>query len=301
MQKIDLKTIATEQVDKRNRELDQWPALKIVTEMNRADALVVRAVRTQLPQIARAIELIVARLARGGRLIYVGAGTSGRLGVLDASECPPTFGVSPNLVRGVIAGGKRAIVRSSEGAEDDARAGRGDLQKLRLGERDVVVGIAASGRTPYVAGALMYAQTVGAACIALVNTLPSPIAERAGVVIAPVTGAEIVSGSTRLKAGTAQKMVLNMLTTGTFVRLGKVYRNLMVDVQASNAKLQTRAVRILSEATGMDEAHARRLLPRVNWEVKTAIVMQLASVDMREARRRLKRATGFVREAIREP
>ena len=238
------------------------------------------------------------RLSRGGRLIYVGAGTSGRLGVLDASECPPTFGVPPGLVRGVIAGGSRAIVRSSEGSEDDAAAGARDLRKLKLREADVVVGIAASGRTPYVVGALKYARRVGAARIALVNALPSPIAALADIVIAPITGPEIVSGSTRLKAGTAQKLVLNMLTTATFVRLGKVYRNLMVDVQATNIKLKARAVRILCEATGMEEARARKLLPRIRWEVKTGIVMELAGVSAPDARRRLKAAKGYVREAI---
>lgn len=300
MSELNLHILATEQSNIAHNDLDQWSALKIVTQMNRADERVARAVRTQLPQIAQAVEVIVARLARGGRLIYVGAGTSGRLGVLDASECPPTFGVLPRVVQGVNAGGRRALVRSSEGAEDDAAAGARDLQKLRVNERDVVVGIAASGRTPYVVGALDYARTVGAARIALVNTLPSPIANRAEIVIAPITGAEIVSGSTRLKAGTAQKMTLNMLSTATFVRLGKVYRNLMVDVQASNAKLKTRAVRIVCEATGMDEARAIKLLPRVNWEVKTAIVMELAGVDAHEARQRLKVVRGFVREAIRD-
>ena len=218
--------------------------------------------------------------------------------MLDASECPPTFGVSPARVRGLIAGGRRAVTRSVEGAEDDAGAGTRDLQKLRLCERDVLVGIAASGRTPYVLGAMRSARTACAGRIALVNTLPSPIAALAEVVIAPLTGAEIIGGSTRLKAGTAQKMVLNMLSTATFVRLGKVYRNLMVDVQASNEKLRKRAVRIVSEATGLDEAHARRLLVRVNWDVKTAIVMQLAQADAGEARLRLRAAKGFVREAI---
>lgn len=296
----NLHRLSTEQVNRRNQDLDLWSPLEIVTQMNKEDALVVKAVHSQLPQITQAVELIVERLARGGRLIYVGAGTSGRLGVLDASECPPTFGVSARTVRGVIAGGKRAIVRSSEGAEDDARAGAGDVRKLRLAERDVVVGIAASGRTPYVIGALQAAHKIGAGRIALVNALPSPIADAAQIVIAPATGAELVSGSTRLKAGSAQKMVLNMLSTATFVRLGKVYRNLMVDVQAGNVKLRDRAVRILCETTGMSEARARRLLPRVHWEVKTAIVMHLTGEGADEARKRLAQAKGFVREAVRE-
>ncbi|MCA1554263.1 MAG: N-acetylmuramic acid 6-phosphate etherase [Chloroflexi bacterium] len=299
MSNLALRQLATEQLNERTRDLDTWSSLRIVTAMNREDASVVKVVRTQLPSIARGVDVIVERLARGGRLIYVGAGTSGRLGVLDASECPPTFSVPPSLVRGIIAGGGRALVRSSEGAEDDAERGARDLQKLKLRERDAVVGIAASGRTPYVVGALHYAREVGAARIALVNTLPSPIAELSEIVIAPLTGAEFVSGSTRLKAGTAQKMVLNMLSTATFVRLGKVYRNLMVDVQASNEKLRNRAVRIVCEVTGMDEAHARGLLVRMNWEVKTAIVVQLAEVDANEARRRLKAANGFVRETLR--
>jgi N-acetylmuramic acid 6-phosphate etherase len=298
MKPDNLRQLGTERSDERFRGLDCWSARRIVDTMNREDAGVVRAVRRQLPQIAQAVEMIVERLACGGRLIYVGAGTSGRLGVLDASECPPTFGVSPARVRGLIAGGRRAVTRSVEGAEDDAGAGTHDLQKLRLRERDVLVGIAASGRTPYVLGAMRSARAAGAGRVALVNTLPSPVAALAEVVIAPLTGAEIIGGSTRLKAGTAQKMVLNMLSTATFVRLGKVYRNLMVDVQASNEKLRKRAVRIVSEATGLDEAHARRLLVRVDWDVKTAIVMQLAHADAGEARRRLRAAKGFVREAI---
>jgi N-acetylmuramic acid 6-phosphate etherase len=300
MTNVNLKPLATEQVDKRLRALDTWSALKIVTAMNRGDAYVVKVVKMQLPHIAQAINLSVERLSQGGRLIYVGAGTSGRLGVLDASECPPTFGVSPNLVRGVIAGGSRALVRSSEGAEDNVEAGERALRKLHLRAHDVVVGIAASGRTPYVVGAMTHAQRVGAARIALVNSLPSPIAARAEIVIAPVTGAEIVSGSTRLKAGTAQKLVLNMLSTATFVRLGKVYCNWMVSVQASNEKLQARATRIVCEATGLTEARARRVLKQAHWEVKTAIVMQLTDVNATEARRRLKVAKGFVRQAIRQ-
>ena len=298
MPHVTIDNLATEQINDQTRELDRWSPLEIVTRMNRENAEVVRAVQTCLPRVAAAVELCVARLSRGGRLIYVGAGTSGRLGVLDASECPPTFGVRTGLVRGVIAGGSRAIVRSSEGSEDDSAAGARDLRKLKLREADVVVGIAASGRTPYVVGALKYARRVGAARIALVNALPSPIADLAGIVIAPITGPEIVSGSTRLKAGTAQKLVLNMLTTATFVRLGKVYRNLMVDVQATNTKLKARAVRILCEATGMAEARARKLLPRIRWEVKTGIVMELAGVSAADARRRLKAANGYVRQAV---
>ncbi|MBI5879035.1 MAG: N-acetylmuramic acid 6-phosphate etherase [Chloroflexi bacterium] len=300
MDTASLGRLATEQVNERNRDLDLWSPLDIVTQMNQEDALVVKAVHTQLPQIAQAVEAIVERLANGGRLFLVGAGSSGRLGVLDASECPPTFGVLPSQVQGVIAGGARAIANSVEGAEDDARAGAADLLKRRLSARDAVVGIAASGRTPYVIGALRYARKCEATRIALVNALPSPIAAEAEIVIAPVTGPEIVSGSTRLKAGTAQKMVLNMLSTATFVRLGKVYRNLMVDVRASNVKLRQRAIRILCEASAMDEARARRLLPRVNWEIKTALVMHVAGVTAPEARRRLAAAGGFVRAALAE-
>ena len=298
MQHVALHNLATEQSNDQTRDLDQWSPLEIVTRMNQENAEVVRAVELCLPRVAEAVEISVDRLSRGGRLVYVGAGTSGRLGVLDASECPPTFGVPPGLVRGVIAGGRRAIVRSSEGSEDDAAAGARDLRKLKLRDADIVVGIAASGRTPYVVGALKYARRVGAARIALVNALPSPIAALAEIVIAPLTGPEIVSGSTRLKAGTAQKLVLNMLTTATFVRLGKVYRNLMVDIQAKNIKLKARAVRILCEASGMEEARARKLLPRIRWEVKTGIVMELAGLSAAQARRRLKAAKGYVREAV---
>lgn len=294
-----LQLLATEQVNSDNQDLDLWTPFEIVSRMNAENIQIIEAIQSQLPQIAEAVELVVDHLSAGGRLFYVGAGTSGRLGVLDASECPPTFGVPPTLVQGVIAGGRSALVNSSEGAEDDPKQGAQDLQRRKVRAHDVVVGIAASGRTPYVAGALRQARKAGAATVALINALPSPLADLAGIVIAPVTGPEIVSGSTRLKAGTAQKVVLNMLTTAAFVRLGKVYRNLMVDVQASNIKLKARAVRILCQATGMDEARAKRLLPRVNWEVKTAIVMQLAGVNAAEARRRLKEAKGFVREAIR--
>jgi len=295
---LRLHILATEQISADTADLDLWSPLEIVTRMNQENAAVVAAVRACLPAVAAAVELCVARLSRGGRLIYIGAGTSGRLGVLDAIECPPTFGVPPGLVRGVIAGGSRAIVRSSEGSEDSSAGGARDLRVLKLRPADVVIGIAASGRTPYVVGALGYARRTGAGRIALVNALPSPIAELAEVVVAPITGPELVSGSTRLKAGTAQKLVLNMLSTATFVRLGKVYRNLMVDVQASNVKLKARAVRILCEASGMDEAAARRLLPRIHWEIKTGIVMQAAGVSAPEARRRLKAARGYVHAAL---
>src|SRR5512143_3604091 len=287
MKRVHLGQLATEQANERSRDLDCWSSSEIVTQMNREDALVVKAVHDQLPRIAQAVEAIVERLAGGGRLFFVGAGSSGRLGVLDASECPPTFGVLPSRVQGVIAGGAYAIAHSVEGAEDDAQAGADDLRRRRLSARDAVVGIAASGRTPYVIGAMRAARATGAVRIALVNSLPSPIADAAQIVIAPLTGAEIVSGSTRLKAGTAQKMVLNMLSTATFARLGHVYRNLMVDVRASNVKLRQRAVRILCEATDMDEAWARRTLPQVRWEIKTAIVMHEAGVPAAEARRRL--------------
>ena len=238
-------------------DLDQRDSLGIVTLMNQEDAKVAEAVRAELPNIARAVDIIVERLARGGRLLYFGAGTSGRLGVLDATECPPTFGVPPELVQGFIAGGPEALTRSIEGAEDDMERGMAVAwHEARVSSSDAVVGIAASGRTPWVIGALRAARAAGAATIGLVCNPITPIHEEVDVCIAPVTGPEVLTGSTRLKAGTAQKMVLNMLSTASMVRLGKAYSNLMVDVQPTNSKLRARALRLLAAAEG----HVRRAI-----------------------------------------
>jgi len=289
----------TEARNPASMDLDRLDSLGIVTLMNREDARVAEAVRAELPKIARAVDIIAERLARGGRLLYFGAGTSGRLGVLDASECPPTFSASPEQVHGFIAGGPAAITRSIEGAEDDLEAGMAAAQdEARIGPLDVAVGIAASGRTPWVIGALRAARAAGAATIGLVNNPATPIHDEVDVCIAPVTGPEVLTGSTRLKAGTAQKMVLNMLSTASMVRLGKAYSNLMVDVQPSNSKLRARAVRILQAGADVDEARARALLETSGWEVKTALVMALTEVDAEEARRRLWAAGGHVRRAL---
>jgi N-acetylmuramic acid 6-phosphate etherase len=237
-------------------------------------------------------------MQKGGRLIYMGAGTSGRLGVLDAAECPPTFNTSPDQVLGLIAGGPNAMVNAAEAAEDDPALGRQDAAAIGLTENDIVVGLAASGRTPYVVGALQYAREVGAAAIAVTCNSPSALEEVAEITIAPVTGPEVLTGSTRLKAGTAQKMVLNMLSTATMVRLGKTYGNLMVDMRPTNAKLRRRAARIVAEATGQDEMAAMEALEASGGETRTAIVALLAGVTPDEARERLRQANGFVRKAL---
>jgi N-acetylmuramic acid 6-phosphate etherase len=288
----------TEERNPATESIDTLSSLEIVTLINEEDAQVAVAVQRELPQIARAVDLVVERLRRGGRLFYFGAGTSGRLGVLDASEMPPTFSVSPELVQGFIAGGDVALRQSVEAAEDDPEAGAEIVRRVGVGERDVVVGITASGAAPWVLGAVGEAQCRGAATVGLTCNPDSSLARQVDVVIAPLVGPEAIAGSSRMKAGTAQKMVLNMLSTATMIRLGKVYGNLMVDVQPTNAKLRRRAVRILQEATGADEDTARRALEATGYEVKPALVMLLAGVNAPEAQRRLAAAEGFVRRAV---
>ena len=280
--------------------MDSLSALDFARLMNRLDAAVPLAVAEVLPQIARAIETIVAQLAGGGRLFYLGAGTSGRLGVLDATELVPTFSLPAERAIGLIAGGVQALTRSVEGAEDSAEQGRDDLLSHDFGPGDVLVGIAASGGTPYVIGGLDYARQVGAPTIAVVCNPGSKVAAAADIAIEVVTGPEILTGSTRLKAGTAQKLVLNMLSTGAMVQLGKVYGNLMVDVQPTNAKLRERAVRIVDDITGVGRAEAEKLLAAAGWRVKTAVVMGLAGVDADAAETRLEKAQGHVRAALAE-
>jgi N-acetylmuramic acid 6-phosphate etherase len=288
----------TEARNPRTAAIDSLSSLEIVTLINDEDAKVAPAVRCELPQIARAADIIVERLQRGGRLLYFGAGTSGRLGVLDASEMPPTFSTPPKLVQGFIAGGDAALRRSIEAVEDDAEAGAQVVREAGVSEADVVVGITASGGAPWVLGALAEAQQRRAATVALTCNPDSPLAHRADVVIAPVVGPEVIAGSSRMKAGTAQKMVLNMLSTATMIRLGKVYGNLMVDVQPTNAKLRHRAVRILQEAAGADADTAQRALEATGHAVKSALVMLLADVNADQAKRRLAVAGGFVRQAV---
>jgi N-acetylmuramic acid 6-phosphate etherase len=292
--------LETEGINPATADLDCLSPLAIVRAMNAEDALVAAAVERELPAIAEAVEEIAARLRRGGRLVYMGAGTSGRLGVLDESECPPTFGTPPGSVVGWIAGGPGALTRTIEEIEDSAEAGRGDAARLGVGEADAVVGIAASGRTPYVLGAIGYANERGALTIGLACNRGTPLAERVAIAIAPVVGPEVIAGSTRLKAGTAQKMVLNMLSTGAMVLLGKTFGNLMVDLEATNAKLRRRAVAIVAAAAGVPEATAETLLAAAGGETKTAIVAARTGVDAATARGRLATANGSVRGALGE-
>jgi N-acetylmuramic acid 6-phosphate etherase len=270
----------------------------VVARINEEDATVALAVRAALPAIAQAVDAITERLTQGGRLIYFGAGTSGRLGVLDAAECVPTFSVDPGMVQGIIAGGEKALVTSIEGAEDEPETGRADLLARGLWERDAVVGIAASGRTPYVLGAIEAANEIGAVTVGIACNVPSPLLEKVKISIGVPVGAEVIAGSTRLKAGTAQKMILNMISTATMIRLGKVYGNLMVDVKVTNSKLADRARRIVAQVAGIGEADAARLLEESNNEVKTAIVVHRRQVTPDEARRLLKEANGRLRAVI---
>ncbi len=288
----------TEQINPRSANLDQLSPLEIVQLMNAEDATVAAAVQAALPAIAEAVAAIAARLAAGGRLIYVGAGTSGRLGVLDAAECVPTFSVDADTVQSVIAGGRSALIEAAEGAEDDRAAGRADLLALGLTAQDAVVGVAASGRTPYVVAALAAAAEVDALTVGVVCSTPAPVLDAAQIRIAALTGPEVLTGSTRLKAGTAQKMILNMLSTGAMVLLGKTYGNLMVDVKVTNEKLAARAQRIVAQVAQVDEGTAAALLAQTDCAVKPAIVMARRGVDAAEAARLLAAAGGFLRRVL---
>jgi N-acetylmuramic acid 6-phosphate etherase len=293
---------ATEQRNPRSERIDVASSLEIVDIMNAEDARVAGVVHGQRAQIAQAIDLIVAAFKAEGRLVYAGAGTSGRLGVLDATECPPTFGVPPTMVTGVMAGGYGALVKSAEGAEDDVNAGAAAMDTAGVTNRDVVVGIAASGTTPYVRSALSRAQTLGAKTVLVTCAAPPKIlAETCDVIVNPVVGPEVVTGSTRLKAGTATKLVLNMLTTGAMIRLGKVYGNLMVDLVALSAKLHDRGERIVMEVGGVSREEARTAIAGAKGSVKLAIVMARRKVDANEARRLLESANGFVRPVVGDP
>ncbi len=296
-----LQQLVSEGRNPRTTDIDLMSSLEIVSVMNTEDRSVPDAVEKALPDVARAVDAIVTAFNEGGRLIYIGAGTSGRLGVLDASECPPTYGVPPTMVVGLIAGGPNALTNAVEGAEDDADAGAADLAAIDLTARDVVVGIAVSGRTPYVIGALDRAKTVGATTVALTCNPDSPIARMADVSIAPVVGPEVVTGSTRLKSGTAQKLVLNMLSTASMVRIGKTYGNLMVDMVASNRKLVARAARIVSQATGAPIAAAETALVSADNDSKLAILMLLTGQDAGTARTALAATGGVLRRAIAGP
>ncbi len=293
-----LNKLTTEARNPASERIDSLSALEIVRVMNDEDARVATAVGREAEAIANAIEVIADRIRAGGRLVYLGAGTSGRLGVLDASECPPTFSTPPEMVVGLIAGGRTALTQAVEGAEDSPQRGADDLAEIGLTKQDVLVGIATSGRTPYVIGGLQYARSLGAFAIGLSCNDGSDLANECDLNITPVVGPEVVSGSTRLKAGTATKMVLNMLTTGAMVRLGKTYGNLMVDLRASNSKLMARTRRITGQLTGLSAEDSEQLLHRCDGELKTAIVSHLRQVNPEQARELLAQAGGHLRDAL---
>ena len=296
----ELEKLVSEGRNPKTMDIDLLPPIDILRQMNDADREVPLAVEAVIAEIASTVDTIVSAFQKGGRLIYLGAGTSGRLGVLDASECPPTFGVREGMVVGLIAGGSEALIRSIEGAEDDQEEGRRSLVDIDLKAEDVVVGIAVSGRTPYVIGGLNYAKQVGAATVALSCNPDSIIAGMADHAISPVVGPEILTGSTRLKSGTAQKLILNMLSTASMIRMGKSYQNLMVDVNASNQKLVARATRIVMQATGCTPQQARLFLDKTDNDAKLAILIAITGMDVEEGRLALQNAGGFLRKAISE-
>ena len=293
-----LSTLITEQRNPNSMNVDSLSALEIVQLMNEEDKQVPLAIEKCLPQIAQAIERIVAAFQQGGRLVYIGAGTSGRLGVLDASECPPTFGVSPEMVKGIIAGGERALRHPIEGAEDSKTQAVVDLQTIHFSSQDVLVGIAASGRTPYVIGALEYAKSLGSVTVSIASNPNSAMANIVDIAIDTVVGPEVLTGSSRLKSGTAQKLVLNMLTTASMILMGKCYQNLMVDVQASNEKLKARAIRIVMQATDCDKALAEETLKQADQNAKLAIMMILSGLDRAQAEALLEKHHGKLQLAL---
>ena len=293
-----LSTLITEQRNPNSMHVDSLSALEIVQLMNEEDKQVPLAIEKCLPLIAQAVERIVAAFQQGGRLVYIGAGTSGRLGVLDASECPPTFGVSPEMVKGIIAGGERALRHPIEGAEDSKAQAVVDLQTIQFSSKDVLVGIAASGRTPYVIGALEYAKSLGSVTVSIASNPNSAMANIVDIAIDTVVGPEVLTGSSRLKSGTAQKLVLNMLTTASMILMGKCYQNLMVDVQASNEKLKARAIRIVMQATDCDKALAEETLKQADQNAKLAIMMILSGLDRAQAEALLEKHHGKLRLAL---
>ncbi len=295
---LTLDNLLTEARNPQTMELDSMTPLEIVTAMNREDARVPESIRPQLPNIARCVAWATEAIRSGGRLIYMGAGTSGRLGVLDAVECPPTFGVSPDVVVGLIAGGERAFVKAVEGAEDSRELGKADLDAIGLTQKDLVVGIAASGRTPYVLGGLAYANSLGCKTAAISCNPGSALGKEARLAIEVAPGPECLTGSTRLKAGTAQKLILNMISTATMVGCGKAYSNLMVDVMQTNEKLVVRAQNIVMEATGVSRDSAKEAIAQAGGSCKLAVTMILADCTVEEAKERLERCGGSVRQAI---
>ena len=293
-----LSTLITEQRNPNSMNVDSLSALEIVQLMNDEDKQVPLAIEKCLPQIAQAVERIVAAFQKGGRLVYIGAGTSGRLGVLDASECPPTLGVSPEMVKGIIAGGERALRHPIEGAEDSKAQSVIDLQTIQFSSKDVLVGIAASGRTPYVIGALEYAKSLGSVTVSIASNPNSAMANIVDIAIDTVVGPEVLTGSSRLKSGTAQKLVLNMLTTASMILMGKCYQNLMVDVQASNEKLKARAIRIVMQATDCDKTLAEETLKLADQNAKLAIMMILSGLDRAQAEALLEKHHGKLQLAL---
>lgn len=293
-----LEKLTTEKRNESTMQLDQLSTREVLQLMNKEDRTVPEAVEAALPSIEAAVQQVIATFQAGGRLIYTGAGTSGRLGILDAVECPPTFSTPEEMVQGLLAGGMSAFRKAKEGAEDNPELGARELEEIGLSAKDTIIGIAASGRTPYVIGALDYAAAVGAATVSIACNKGAAISKHAKISIEVETGPEILTGSTRLKAGTAQKLVLNMISTASMVGVGKVYKNLMVDVKPTNDKLRERAKRIIMEATGADYASAEKVLEQADGQVKTAIIMLLLDVPKEEAEAKLHDAGGFVRTAI---
>ena len=297
---VELKKIDTEQRNPRTAAIDTLSTLDMAALINQEDHTCAEAVKAVLPQIAKSIDVIYEKIRRGGRLFYAGAGTSGRLGVLDAAECPPTYGVDPGLVVGLIAGGPAAFLKAIEGAEDDYDLGRRDLEAHDFSENDALVGIAASGRTPYVLGAMDYARSLGAPVMAITCCHNSEMSRHADITMDPVPGPEVVTGSSRMKSGTCQKLVLNMLSTCVMIKMGKVYGNLMVDVQPTNEKLVRRAISIVSTAAEVDEKTAEAALNQCGFSCKTAIVMLLLHVDAPAARKALEKADGRIAKALQQ-
>ncbi|MFT6986700.1 MAG: N-acetylmuramic acid 6-phosphate etherase [Psychromonas sp.] len=296
--KIDLSKLVTESRNPSSDKIDTLSTSEILTVINNEDKKVAFAVEQTLPSIAQAVDAVVQSFHSGGRLIYSGAGTSGRLGILDASECPPTFGSDPDLVVGLIAGGHPAILQAVENAEDNRELGASDLQAINFNQHDLLIGIAASGRTPYVLGAMEYALSVGARVVSLSCNPHSPMCALAQINITPIVGPEVLTGSSRMKAGTAQKMVLNMVTTAAMIRYGKVFANLMVDVAATNEKLRERQKNMVMEATHCGEAEAKQALMESDNHCKTAILMLLSGYDAKIARQKLSKHNGFIRQAL---
>jgi N-acetylmuramic acid 6-phosphate etherase len=294
----NLSMLTTEKRNERSASIDNQSTIDILTIINNEDRKVADAVQKVLPEVEKVVDAVCQSIRNGGRLFYVGAGTSGRIGILDAVECPPTYSTPPELVQGIIAGGNKAIEKAVEGAEDDTGLGAESLKKRNLTELDVVIGIAASGRTPFVAGALEYAREAGACTVSLSNNENSIISQYADIRLEVVTGPEVITGSTRMKAATAQKMILNMITTASMIKVGKVYENLMVDLKVSNQKLKERAKSILCTVTGVPYEAAGSVLAATDFEVKPAIVMIKAGVSLEVAKRLLAQADGYVRKAI---